>query len=614
MAKTPQPILKLADELVSVVLNDDFSGEFTDRTRGVIWRMSPCCYQEVGPLSECAIWNRRDRCYMDRYPSFFRARKTDVGLRVAVQDQLGETRGELTCAVTLERGVVRFRITAIDESLPSLIFPPYLESDSLVVPRIMGEWWRKPVPESLFLMPASGWAMRWFGGLRGDAGWVAIVEDGYADAGVYLAQHTACAAWQKSMGRWTTPRSVQFRFTGNGYVGQAKAFRAFAKEAGLFCTLREKAEEIPAVRSLIGGRCISFFLAHKIHADHPRLWMRSPDPKAHAEDGQLKVLIPFRDVATVIAEAKQAGMKRGYFNLRGWLQGGYDETHPDTWPHEPGLGTWEELQRIMGERDPFVAMLHDNYQDIYLRSPSFPQYVQRTNDGHLKVGGTWHGGRCYIVNSVKALEYVQRNWETFGKLHPRGAFLDCIGGAHFQEDYAPEHRMTRVEDAAGKLAQVRYHRKRGLLVGTEWASDFCVNEVAFGETRQNRVPFHSIPLWSLVYHDAAVKLRYRTGTDDYEPADDLADLLWGCAKLWPCGDLANWRKQLPLFKQSLVVDEWHAKIGWDEMTNHRYLDAAGLVEQTEFSSGHSIIVNFGAEPYDHAGQPIAPGGYRMLDS
>jgi len=614
MNTTRSKVLSLSDDRAAVTLYDDFSGELVDRERGVTWRMSPCGLQEYGPLSECAIWNRMGRSYMDHYPATFRARRTDAGLRVAVLDPLGQPRGELTCAVTVGDGAVRFRIDEIDEALPSLVFPPYLESDSLVVPRILGEWWRDDSAGTQFMMPASGWGMRWFGGLRGEHGWVAIVEDGYADSGVYVSRRAASAAWQKSMRQWQGGRCVSIRFTGGGYVGQAKAFRAWARGHGLFTSLREKEEARPPLGNLIGGRNLAFFQGYTAHAHrHIIAGLRHVTPEMEAEEGTFKVLIPFRDVLTAIEEARAAGMTKGYFTLRGWLNGGYDERHPDTWPHEPALGSEDELRRYFNQGDAFVPLLHDNFQDMYPQSPSFPRYVQKDWAGELKAGGTWHGGRCYVVNSEKALEYVRRNWETHRHYGPRGVFVDCIGGAHLQEDYAPDHLLTRARDAEGKLEQVRFYRRQGLIAGTEWGSDFSINDIDFYETRSNPAPRRAIPLWPLVYHDAAVMLRYGTGTADFEAADDLADLLWGYAKLWPCGDLANWRKRREAFRRSFVVDAWHERVGRDEMTHHRYLDPAGRVEQTEFSSGASIIVNFGDEPWDHEGRPVAPKGYRMLD-
>ncbi len=607
-------ILKLDNDAAGIELNEDFSGVLKDHKNGMEWRMMPVCYQENGPLSDDAIWNRQERCYMDRYPSFFKAEAKDGGgLRVTVLDPLRDPRGSFTCRVELEGGWIKFTIEDIEESLPSLIFPPFIESDSLVLPEGIGKWVKQPIPESLFRMPAAGWRMRWFGGLRGDNGWIAIAGKGYGESGLYTSRLAACAGWQKTLGRWSPRRSLRIGFSSGGYVGLAKKFRGWAKDNGLFKSLREKIEEVPSVANLIGGRCVAFFQAYTEHKENCLLGMRPIPPEVEKRDGQTQVLISHRDAAEIIREAKELGMKRGYFNLRGWLDGGYDETHPDVWPAEPALGSEEELAAILAEQDPFVALLHDNYQDTYPRRPDFPDGVMRGQDGRLKPGGTWHGGRCYVMNPREASRYMRRNWEYFKKFNPRGTFLDTIGGAHFQEDWHPDHRLTRTEDYEAKLELLKFHKSKGMITGSEIGSDFCLPWVDFFENRHARAPGVSIPLWPLVYHDATVTLRYRSGTGDFEAADDLEDMLWGYAKMWPAGNLDNWRRRREQFKASLRVDEWHKRIGLDEMTAHKYWDDDGLTEQTEFASGLAVRANFSGEPRTHEGRTVPAGSCAILE-
>ena len=55
------------------------------------------------------------------------------------------------------------------------------------------------------------------------------------------------------------------------------------------------------------------------------------------------------------------------------------------------------------------------------------------------------------------------------------------------------------------------------------------------------------------------------------------------------------------------------KIGTAAMTNHKFLTADYSVEQTTFSTGDSIICNFGAKPYDFNGKTVNPRSYLILD-
>jgi len=611
-----EPLIQLENGNVAVKIFDDFSARLIDKQHNADWSMAPACYEEIADLSDKAIWNRQERCYMDRYPAFFRAQQLDSEtLKVTVLDPLREERGNFICHVALRDKWISFSIEDIDEQLPSLIFPPYIESEKLVIPRNIGQLHSEKAwsMESTFVMPASGWCMRWFGGLKGNNGWIGIIDEGYGDSGLYYSNLSACAAWQKTLGKWQGKKTVIFGFSDNGYVGLAKLYRHYAKENGLFKSLRQKIEEVPSVKNLIGGRCISFFQSHTYHKENFYLGLQPVPPDADEKDGKVQVQISHKDVANIIAEAKQAGMKQGYFNLRGWLDGGYDETHPDVWPPEPALGSIDEFKKVTTENDPFLTILHDNYQDMYARVPSFPKWVMRTPDGRPKAGGTWHGGRCYIINSEKSMEYVKRNWENLKTLGLRGAFLDTIGGAHLQEDYDPDHMLTRTQDAEAKLDIAKFYKDKGMVVGTEYGADFCINLADFFETRTPRIPGFSIPLLQLVYHDAVVTHRYKSGTDDFDASSDIEDIMWGYAKLWPAGNLENWRKNIDGFKKSFCVDEFHSRVGLDEMVNHKYLNSEGTIEQTEFSSGLSVIANFTDESVTFDGKTIGAQDYVILD-
>ena len=306
-------------------------------------------------------------------------------------------------------------------------------------------------------------------------------------------------------------------------------------------------------------------------------------------------------------------MKKGIFCLRGTFAGGYDDKHPDIWPPEPALGTLAELESIMAQPDPYMAVLHDNYQDIYPHAPSFPQGIIQTRKGEMLRGGPWHGGQCFIMNSAEALKNVKRNWEHLKTLNPKGHFIDTISCVQLYQDYHPEHTITRAGDCAARNDIMQFYKKYKIALGSENAADFGAAYLDYLENRHKAKAGENIPLWSLVYHDAAFCARYSTGgTSGGRPARHLENILWGYMKYWPVNSLAEWKTDEASFKSSLFEDEWHARIGLDEMTDHRYLTEDGMVEQTAFSSGVSAIVNFADEPRQVDGKTIPPQGHLIV--
>jgi hypothetical protein len=45
------------------------------------------------------------------------------------------------------------------------------------------------------------------------------------------------------------------------------------------------------------------------------------------------------------------------------------------------------------------------------------------------------------------------------------------------------------------------------------------------------------------------------------------------------------------------VNEWVRQVAFDEMTNHRFVTPDRQVQESEFSSGKGVVVNFGDEPH-----------------
>ena len=58
---------------------------------------------------------------------------------------------------------------------------------------------------------------------------------------------------------------------------------------------------------------------------------------------------------------------------------------------------------------------------------------------------------------------------------------------------------------------------------------------------------------------------------------------------------------------------WHEKIGFDEMVAHRFLTDDRLIQETRFSSGRAVVVNFSdSARRDPRGVLIQPNGYHTF--
>jgi len=612
-------VFKLENDHLKFVVNADCSATITDKHNKAIWRMGPVAFQDKSTIAEEVVWNRRERVWADYYMGRFHAAATPQGLKITV---LGppwdDARGTFLAKWVLEGRTLELRVEEIDDRLPSLCYPPPIETASLIWPGNVGRWMRTPEPgmSSEFATQNNGLNMRWLGGLAEDneRGWMMIFEDGYEDSGVYRNSMAVTPAWLRSKGNWAATRSVRYHFTDNGYVGQAKIFRKYMLDNRLFRTLREKIEQTPKLACLLGGRTVSFFQCSTSHARGAQDFMRPVSDDARARDGELDVRVTHADAAAAMRLARKWGMKKGVFNLRGTFHGGYDENHPDIWPPEPALGTLDELKANIAADGDYLVVLHDNYQDMYPRVPSFPQGVVETSSGHLMWGGYWHGGLCFITCASQQVEYAKRNWEQLKTLGLKGYFIDTASCVQFYECYCKEHPLDKAGDREAKQQLMQFYKDQGLVLGSEEAADFGLYHIDFLENRNTHRPRTTPPIWPLVFHDAAFYTRYSTsGTSGGEPASQLENYLWGYACYWPVNSLADFKTHEQAFRESLALDEFHARVGLDEMTSHRYLCEDQMVEQTEFESGVSVIANFADEPRTVEGKTIAAKGHVVLE-
>jgi hypothetical protein len=602
----------LENDFLKFTINDDCSGKIVNKQSGQTWAMGPVVWQDVGEINDEVVWTRNPRFWADYFIGRFTAEMDADDLIISV---LGppwtEPRGTFRARWSLEGEEITLQISEIDEALPSLNFPPPIVSKSLVVPDGIGKWIREGQTrmEARFVTQNNGLNQRWVGGLAEDEkqGWMITFEENYEHQGAYINGLTVSPTFLKSKHQWKNAYSIRYGFTENGYVGLAKKFRAYARELGLFRTLEEKCAENPDLGKLLGGRIISFFQCSTERAENPENFYRP------AGENRLDVKITHADAAKIMVMAKEWGMKKGLFNLRGTFPGGYDDRHPDIWPPEPALGTIDELKDLMNQDGDLLATLHDNYQDMYIQSPSFPDGVIKTSDGHMMCGGYWHGGLTFILCSKEQERYARRNWEQLKTLGLKAHFVDTLSCVRFYECYDEDHPLTMDECRASKQKLMKFFKDQGIVLGSEEAADFGMYHIDWLENRHTHVPKESIPLWPLVFHDAAFYARYSTGgTSGGEPVSQLENWLWGYMAYWPANDLASWPGQEEAFKASLALDDFHARIGMDEMVNHRYLQD-GLVEETEFSSGVRVIANFADEPRTVDGAEIPARGHLVLD-
>ena len=410
---------------------------------------------------------------------------------------------------------------------------------------------------------------------------------------------------------------MRYRFIAGNYVDLAMSYREWAMSHGIHRSLTDKLKSTPALASLTQGRLVSMVEAIPLHSkEYDEELLRSTEGDELLGSGP-QVRFTHAQALDCIRSLHKAGVERALVVARGWIPGGYDDSHPDVWPPEPKLGSIADLKQLCDSAPTYPVALHDNYQDIYTQSKSWPRGVIRERNGERMLGGYWAGGQSYILDARNGLRYAKRNWESLAQLQLRAYFVDTTSAVQMYQSYKPGNTLTRSQDLASKVEMLRFFKSHGVVLGSEEGADFAVPYLDWNENRHARQAGESIPLWPLVFHDAVVASRY---TSDNHVAGGTAaeyplwleDMLWGYAVMSHIEDYQHREAALRAMARKQHVDAWFRQISTAAMVDHHFLTADASLEQTNFSTGHSIIVNFANHQQTYAGHSIPANGYKIL--
>ena len=612
--KIPAILQTLENDFVKFDWYEDASATILIKQSQAVWRMGPVAYQENEEIEQGHVWVRKGRSSCEQYPGRFRGKLINGEAQFILLNRLNKIMGGFTCKVGLNEEAIVFTIKNIDEKIPNLCFPPPIENEKLVLPIGIGKLMSKPFSGANFLPMIATLNMRFFGGLNKKNGYVAIFENGFEDAGAMGVKMSVTPVWQKSLGKYAASRSIRYSFTSNGYVGIAKTFRAWFIQQGLFKSLREKIKETPQLASLVGGKLISVVAAWPARRKEMDEEHLQPQKANEQLTGKVNKVLSFSEMENLIADCKKAGLKNGVFCIRGWIRGGYDYSHPDVWPPEKDCGTAEELKKVCASPAPFTVVLHDNYQDIYEHNPSFPKGVIFNKKGSNMLGGYWASGQAYIVSSKQSIKNSKANWEKIKFLNPPGFYVDTITTVQLYESYTPGNTQSRSQDLQQKIQLMQLYKNRKQILGSEDGADIGIKYQDWGENRHERTEGETIPLWTLVFHDAIFDTCYLEIPIDESANNEaaLSHLLWGHNIMFWADNAAKMKAQPAAIAHTQFVDDWHRQIALEEMTDHQFLTEDASVEKTSFANGKSITVNFSKEIKVVDGTTYQPASYTIF--
>ena len=585
-------------ELSLAVSESDASFRVTDRRTGRTWKSEPeYAHMPKGlAVTGCNVAGKEIRLAMS----------ATGGRSLSATFRLEPEPGEMT--VTFNTGW-RFRKNW------EMSFPGPLRTkrgDRLIVP--LNEGMGYPVDgmneglRDLSGFSGHGLSMGFFGVAEdgGGAGWMAIVEESPEDMRMEVFRLgeerllSAGARWLSEGGELKYPRRLRYVFLpSGGHVAMCKRYRRYVKGKGWLKTFREKALVRPDVLKLPGS---------------VNIWYFKKDQAAMAKElreaGMERILwsgCRNADPSNVAEIAKIPGVLVGRYDLYQGVQ------TPELRAHSGGKPSWNS------EAWPDDVVWDGATSNDWRRG-----WETKAWDG------TKH--KMAMLCPAKAPDYARRKIPPDLAANPYNArFLDTTCSSAWFECKNPAHPLTRRECRLKRMELLSViSEELKLVAGTEnghesavpvcdyfegmlsispytlpdcgrnmgviWANDLPELTAKYSMNEKLR-----LPLWELVFHDCVCNEYYWGDYNNKMPRlwyrKDVFNMLYGTMPMLMF-DRNLWNARKGTFMRSYRTCEPVARAtGFSEMVDHRFLAGDRSVQETEFSDGTMVTVNFSSKPF-----------------
>ena len=291
------------------------------------------------------------------------------------------------------------------------------------------------------------------------------------------------------------------------YPEMANAYRKFRLSRGECRSLREKSAERPVLKEYADTIECRIRLAWKpVPSPVDDQIIGVNEPEVHAE-------LTFKDVDDIIAEFHKQGIDKVNFCLVGWNAGGHDGRFPDLFPVEPKCGTLEELEAVVEKAKSlgYLITAHTNLIEGYSVAERFNyNYVLKDPDGSDHRGGSWGGGKSYLLCPKMVYEnYLDQDLVDLKKIGFRGEhYMDVFSIFYPFTCSHPEHPLNRKEVTEWRCRIMKKAQEAIGCIGSEGSWEFAAGVIDY----VLYASFHSqvneehpmcdeyVPFWNLVYH------------------------------------------------------------------------------------------------------------------
>lgn len=447
--------------------------------------------------------------------------------------------------------------------------------------------------------------------------------------------------WLPSLGQWRYARRLRYYFAPGRTTAVCKQFRQYRTRQGLLTTLRKKQAQDPDVDRLVGAANVWLW-----HDDYEQLMYANAQKDVDIDST--------KEIARIAAQMQAAGMTRIIWGIFFGAdakcvpllqeQYGYLCSRYDCLTDVPPADVLRVVPQNRIENCGYTVRRIKDYPDGVAYDENLqprPAWALPGTDGHMHP----QNKLCPSRMPVRLREELPDCRREDGC---RARFIDVMGVETY-ECFHPAHPVSRRESVGLRQQCFQYAQQEGLIVGTEDGFDRLAPFLHYNEGMMSPVffryqyensgrmkavchgaeaaaffdryllnPAYRVPLWELVYHDCVASYWYWGDSSSCCPdrmhRRDLWNILYGTAPMYSFRNSSWERLRQSIFASYQAVCSAARQVGYCEMTEFTWLREDASVQQTTFSNGTVVIVNFSDTPYVHCGITVPPDGYRIIQA
>lgn len=438
------------------------------------------------------------------------------------------------------------------------------------------------------------------------AGFISIIKNPDDCAVEIKMIKTNCVGpnWKSQKEKLGYDRNMtQTFFTEGGHVAIAKEYRKYAKENGTLITFEDKKQQ----RGFEGSERLNKLMGAA------NIWCWYYDWEGHTADILVSQILD-SGIDRILWSHNQDKEVISKLNEMGVLTSRYDIYQDVMNPANYDLVSYVS--------DDWLPQAYPN--DIAInKDGSFVQawgVERKDNNGYIN---------CVALCDITAPKYArQKIQDELVQKNFGSRFFDTTTASSLRECYSSAHPMTRTESRKSRFELLSVSSiEHKLVTGSETGMDFVVPVCDYFEGMMSLGPYRRedagrnvdqffdnvpsqileyqlnekrrLPLWELVYHDCCVAYWYwgdhNNTFNDQQIWDkrDNFNALYAVPPMYWIKDEEHFQNNKERFVKSYKASsEITRKAAGTEMISHEFLTPDRTVQQTKFSNGLTVTVDF----------------------